>query len=117
MKKVQLQTGMIVELRNGNTALVVKDNCYGEDGIVFDKDSWTGLSSYDENTLKWTFVSETPKFDIVKVYKPDLPTGFLGRKSAHRDGMELLWEETNTIQEYTMQEAIAKMGHDFKIIK
>ena len=118
MKKSELQNGMIVELRGGQRALIVRDNCYGQDAVIFNDDNWTSLKEFDENTLEWVFLggktAHAESMGIVKVYKPSLPCYFLDK---NRTDMVLIWKREKSIKEYTMEEAIAKMGHDFKIIK
>jgi hypothetical protein len=94
MKKKDLKTGMIVETRAGEKALIVKDNVYGKDAVIFSENNWTPLDEFD-NDLIWHNTPNRTDFaetvDICKVYKPDLPTGFLSRYSKFGD-LELLWE-------------------------
>ena len=99
MKKSELKTGMVVELRSGNRALVVKDNCYKQDAIIFANDNWTRLDSYSEDLLWHVGRNErsdyVKSYDIVKVYKPTTPNNFLNFKTL-KDGMngtmECIWE-------------------------
>ena len=99
MKKSELKTGMVVELANGNRALVVKDNCYKQDAIIFTNDNWTDLDSYSEDLLWHVEEIERSAFvkscGIVKVYKPTTPNNFLNFKTLkdHMNGtMECIWE-------------------------
>lgn len=98
MKKSELKTGMVVETRRGELATVMKNNCFGEDCIVFSENNQTELNDFDEDTLEWykgTVYRNTlnPKhaksLDIMKVYLPRNPA-----KSFSRDinEMELIWE-------------------------
>ena len=90
MKKSELKTGMVVELRSGNRALVVKDTCCGNDAIIFADDNWIELDRYNNN-LAWSFGLH----DIISVYKPSSPNNFLNFKtlSDHLLGeMECIWE-------------------------
>lgn len=116
---------MIVECRNGDTALIVKDNVCGQDAVIFAENNWTELSGFSDD-LRWSVNSMVPEFcrtiDIMKVFKPDLPIGFLSRKSKFSDDgkMKLLWErpeEVVVLPEYTMEELVQKLGFDFKIKK
>ena len=96
MKKQDLKTGMLVETRSGQLALIVKDNIYGQDAVIFAEDNWTSLDGFSED-LRWSVASHVPKFcksvDIMKVYKPDLPTGFLSRCNKFgSQKLTLLWE-------------------------
>lgn len=130
MKKSDLKTGMIIETRGGQRGLIALDNCYGQDAVIFHEESWTGLSGYNDDLI-WhegdpdTFVQSMA---IMKVYKPNLPTGFLSRKSKKFSSngyygfsceygeMELLWERKE-VPEFTMEEIIKKVGFEFKIKK
>lgn len=95
MKKSDLKSGMLVKTRAGNIGLIVKDNCHGEDAVIFNAGDWTGLDGYSENLIWHEFdvdrIDYCKTIDIVAVYKPDLPTGFLSRKSKF-GSLELLWE-------------------------
>lgn len=92
MKKSELKTGMIVKCRDGETALIVKDNVYGKDAVIFSEDNWTGLDDYGEDDLKWHFNGRNgSEIDIMAIFKPDLPTGFLTRESKF-SALKLLWE-------------------------
>ena len=100
MKKSDLKTGMVIERADGQRGLVVLNNCYGEDGIIYSNDNWSGLDAYDED-LTWNFVSRDPQLAIVKVYKPSTPNNFLNFKTLkdHLFGsMDCIWErKVNTV--------------------
>lgn len=121
MKKQDLKTGMIVKTRSGETALVMIDNCYGEDAIVFSGKSWTPLEGFSEDLI-WHKDDEDRSYcrtvDIVKIYKPALPTGFLSRTDKHRT-MSPIWErkEEKVIPEFTMEQLVDRAGFEFKIKK
>ena len=108
MKLSDLKTGMIVETRDGETGLIVKDNCYGEDAVIFSNDSWTPLKAFNKD-LYWLIASFSNKndfaraVDIVKVFQPSLPTGFLSKDSEGNNEMVTLWEreEEKKVKEYT----------------
>ena len=128
MKLSDLKTGMIVETRDGETGLIVKDNCYGEDAVIFSNDSWTPLIGFNKD-LSWSSVSFFPdsdsysdfykSLDIVKVFQPSLPTGFLSKDSKGNNEMVPLWkrEEEKEVKQYTMKQLQKKLGHEFKIKK
>jgi len=125
MKKQDLKTGMIVVTRRGEKGLIVLNNVYGEDAVIFSDKSWTGLSGFDDNTLEWHLDSRCGatldhcmSVDIMEVYIPDLPTGFIKKESKFGE-MDLVWErkEDVIIPEYTMEELTEKMGFEFKIKK
>lgn len=97
MRKSGLKTGMIVELAGGIKALVVKDNCYGKDVLIFNNEYWVELEDYDEDTLRWKTAEGEERsdfvksIDIVKVFQPSKPGGFLSRGDEFSD-MKLLWQ-------------------------
>lgn len=104
MRKSDLKTGMIVETRGGNRGTIFLDNIYEQDAVVFAKNNWTGLDAFGED-LKWypdinqKVRSEHAKsVDIVKVYKPDLPTGFFTQESKFGP-LKLLWERKPDIRD------------------
>ena len=99
MKKSDLKTGHVVELRSGQRGLVVKDNCYNEDGIIFSNNDWTNLDDYSDALIWYEHESDRSDFtmscDIVKVYQPSTPNNFLNYQSLkdHLLGkMKLVWE-------------------------
>ena len=115
---------MIIENRRGETALIMLDNCYGEDAIIYNDKSWTGLDGFNEDMI-WHdhqprdgsgVGDHCASVDIMKVYTPDLPTGFLGRIDNHERTMKPIWERKE-IPEYTMVELTEKIGHEFKLKK
>lgn len=127
-KKSDLKTGMIVKTRSGDTGLVMLDNCFGVDAIVFSGNNWTELDEYDDD-LYWCYRVDkkhgfreetrdefTRSVDIMKIYEPDLPTGFLRRANRFNKWLPV-WERSQPIPEYTMSEIIEKVGHEFKLKK
>ena len=104
MNKSDLRNGHIIETRKGETGLIIKDNVFGEDAVIFSENNWTGLDGFDEN-LYWYGSPRDNKFlynrndfcrtvDIMRVYKPNLPTGFLSRANGKNNDkpMTLIWE-------------------------
>ena len=96
MKKSDLKSGMIIETRAGERALIVLNNCYGRDAVIFAENNWTDLDGFSEDLIWHNEAGKQSDFaktvDIMKIYRPDLPTGFLSRKSKFSNEMELLWE-------------------------
>lgn len=121
MKKKDLKTGMIVETRAGEKALIVKDNVYGVDAVIFSQNNWTDLDGFDDNLIWHGCDNERTPFaetvDIMKVYKPDLPTGFLS-KTCKFGEMKPIWvRQEKAVPEYTMEQLTKKIGHEFKLKK
>ena len=105
--KSDLMNGHIIETRAGERGIIIKDNCYGEDAVVFAKHNWTGLDGFSEDML-WHTESLAKDYcrtvDIVKVFKPDLPTGFLSRRNKFSDGLTLVWaREEPSINDYAIE--------------
>jgi len=128
-----LKTGMIVTCRSGKNGLIVKDNCYGEDAVVFSENNWTSLKDFDNNTLKdfdnntleWLKHDKTrtefaKSVDIMKVYKPNLPCDFLNVEMSGlltgESGFKPVWERKE-VQEMTLEQVCKELGKDIKIIK
>ena len=93
----QLKTGHIVELRDGRRGMIIRENSYGEDSLVFSSNNWAGLRDYDNLSLKWipnsTFVTRSKhiiSMDICKIYKPLLPTDMYIDAPTNR--LTLIWE-------------------------
>jgi hypothetical protein len=121
MKKSDLKTGMLLTTREGEVGIVMLNNTYGEDALVFSENSWTGLSGFTED-LMWISSNETLEnridfcktVDIIKVEAPDLPTGFISRKSKW-GGLKILWERTD-IPNFTIKQLEVMVGK-FNLIK
>lgn len=99
MKKQDLKTGMVVEMRNGQKGLVLLDTAllYG-DSIVFSANNWTTLEHFADDLLWYEDPDVKTGFmksmGIMKVYQPRLGTqilqpAFLGKGWAE---LTLLWE-------------------------
>ncbi len=117
MKKQELKTGMLVQTRKGKIGLVMKDNCYGKNAIIFNNNSWTSLDGFNDDLI-WHEESKDRNYaktvDIVKVYVPDLPTGFLSRVNKFST-LEPVWVREESTPEYTLEELTNIVGHKFKI--
>ena len=83
MKKSDLKTGMVVELRNENKYLVMNDS-------ILNLDGWDKMSNYEDDLTSRAFDS----LDILKVYE----TGGGSFKSMFlNSNLTLIWErEENT---------------------
>lgn len=111
MKKEDLKTGMRVELRNGGTYIVLLGLQDGD--LIVDKDGFNYFGDDDYNK-DLTESSGMCDFDIINVYNEPTATGFMINPS--KKG-ELLWSREEEVKEYTMEEAIKLVGHEFKIKK
>lgn len=110
MKKNELTTGQVVEVRNGKRMMVLKgsdqkDRVAHEDGRLF-------LEDFYENMTYHGF-SNDEQWDIVKVfaytgsYLPDINT--------HHSKLNLLWELL-PVKEMTVEEISEKLGYEVKIV-
>ena len=108
MKKSDLKSGMIVETRGGELALLV-DTPLGL--LITYGDTWSDVESYNSDLL----MPNVSRLDIVAVRS-------LGKWSSNILkinwwGAPIIWKREEEVPEYTMEEAIEKMGHNFKIKK
>jgi hypothetical protein len=103
MKKSDLRTGMRVTQSNGQQYLVYLNTQFGD---MF-------IGSHEHNRIDYYNEDLTHDYsDIIKVEAPK--KAFQLRTEEQK--FETIWERED-VKEYTMQEAIEKMGHEFKIIK
>lgn len=107
MKKKDLNSGMIVEYRNGNLGLLVITR-FGM-LIQVSNDSWGELSDLEEDLT----YANNHEYDIIKVRAINFKMGILKRYWADA---EIVWEREE-VPELTMEEAIKKIGFEFKIKK
>lgn len=130
MKKSDLKTGMIVEVRSGEEYVVFIDVCITqyvlENYIDQDKNNsllidsannnWLDLGSYNENMC-----SDSGKsFDIMKIYIPYHPYGFMN-VSYNKEKRHLIWERNTesteeSTKEVTMKELEKYFGYKIKIV-
>jgi len=119
MKKSDLRTGMKVQYRNGHMRLVMlgvkihaKANGFVEQHSIFaGQNSHMKFASFNSDLT----VSGASCFDIMKVWKP-LHFGEAYGFETY-DGSLIYDREESDVPEYTMEEAIKKVGHTFKIKK
>lgn len=79
MNKYELESGMIITLRNGEEYVVLTDTCFDGDIIAVNLESgkWMNLSnSWYDAELKYAVGSLGlgRKYDVVSVVKPDNPS-------------------------------------------
>ena len=83
MKKSDLKTGMVVELRNKNKYLVMNDS-------ILNLDGWDKMSNYEDDLTSRAFDS----LDILKVYET---SGGSFKSMFLNSNLTLIWErEENT---------------------
>ncbi len=108
MIKADLKTGMLVQTRNGNIYIVIND-------IMTSKtDRWDYISYYNYALLNNKGYND---LDIIKVSK-QLTGNLLMPENWTEEILNdnLLWERKE-VPEYTMEELMDKLGHEFKIKK
>lgn len=116
MKKSDLKTGMVVEVRNGEKYLVMLNpDCVDRDLISF-SGGFMELSTYDDNL---TDSSGDDDWDIVKVYRIGANICWiLSNKDSAMQGAELIWERTEEPVEMTIAEIEKRLGvKNLKIVK
>ena len=106
----ELKTGMIVETRDGDSYIVMRDFIdYGDvlAGLSFNNkisDTWTSLSNYSQDMTNSGF----PHIDIMSVYSSYPYSADTPKK--------LLWERKE-YKEVTMKEIEEKFGCKIKIVE
>lgn len=110
MRKKDLKTGMVVEVRGGQEYLVMLNHCIKNRDVLICRSGlgWNSLSDLNDDLIFVDRDSKDSVWDIVKVFEPL----FFSKNSS----LNLIWCREET-PEYTMEELIEKMGHDFKIKK
>lgn len=109
-KKSDLKTGDQIEKRNGLRYVVMLGTPRGDVYVAVNGIEWGRLSYYNE---KMEYPNDIKGYDIVAVYSNESPNQYLKTKM---DETCKIWQREK-VPEYTMEEAIEKMGHEFKIKK
>ncbi len=104
MRKSDLKTGMWVELRNGNSHIVLLDT--PNEGDVLGGNGWNRFSSYSRDLTNRSYKT----LDIVKVFEVHPTDAFSG------EDKKLIWEREET-KEMTVAEISKKLGFDVKVVK
>lgn len=108
MKKSDLKTGMIVETRNGDRYLVMRDpNVKGRDLIRFGG-SFMPLKNYDED-LRYS----KDEFTIDKIYSAGITIAHL-LKDTDRMDLELIWERPKPILDEVEKEYLGAVIKPFR---
>lgn len=116
MKNEDLKTGMILECRNGDLAMVLKDTANGD---IVSGDTWQPIST-DRNIIE--------DLSIVKIYQPKNNQAYLGKSSGFerrkistkpnvfglRD-YEVIWSKDT--KEMTVSQIEEVLGYPIRIIK
>ena len=117
MKKSDLKTGMIVELRNGKMYLVMLNpDCEDRELISLDG-GFMSLCDYEEN-LRWA-KSFDDQWTVVKIYSLENSICFiLSEKEEALKNKKLIWERKGIPVEMTIAEIEEKLGiKNLRIIK
>jgi hypothetical protein len=105
MKKSDLKTGTRVTLENGETYLVYLNTNFGD--VFVGKTEHNPMSNYSEDLIS--------KHDVLSIVEVEIPRDMYNLRTSQQS-FKTIWTRS-PVKEYTMQEAIEKMGHDFKIVK
>jgi hypothetical protein len=112
MRKSDLKTGMRVELGNGKTYIVMINTGH-DDVFIRNGGNKMDISCYKED-LTLVEPDCLGRFNVLKVYgAPTYNSSAIDPKMMG----DLLWERKEEVPEYTMEQAIAKLGHKFKIVE
>tara|TARA_R110000751_G_scaffold33075_3_gene82690 strand:+ start:9915 stop:10232 length:318 start_codon:yes stop_codon:yes gene_type:complete len=105
MKKSDLKTGMRVTFKNGDDYLVYLNTNFGD--VFVGKAGHNSMSRYSEDLIS--------EYDVLSVVTVSIPCNMHDLRTSGQS-YKTIWTRS-PVKEYTMQEAIEKMGHDFKIVK
>ena len=85
MKKSDLKTGMIVELRDGQKGMILES--VGEFGtLIQGRNGWASLSRYNNDL---TVRCPSNSLDVIRVYRPNRISQIV---QARWEAQELVWE-------------------------
>ena len=105
MKKSDLKTGMRVTFKRGDDYLVYLNTNFG-DVFVSDK-KHNNMNNYNEDLIT--------EYDSLSIVMVEEPCNDYNLRTSEQS-FKIIWTRS-PVKEYTMQEAIEEMGHDFKIVK
>lgn len=105
--KDMLKTGMWVECRNGEKAIVLLNT---DNGDIVSGDTWFPLRELNQNLMYHNKFSCHQ--DIVKVYQPLFNRGFY---TFNEKSSKLLWQRP--VPKMTHEEIAEKLGHEFEYVK
>ena len=109
MKKSELRTGMIVETLNKKRFYVSLNGIDGKSNLISTNN--TSYMPYKNIAEDLTAYSSNAS-NIIKVFIPKII-----ELTTDINKCELIWERKEKVKEYTMNELIKKVGHEFKIKK
>jgi len=89
-KKENLKTGMVVELRNSDKAMVLLGT---KNGDILSGETWCSLEVYNNNLVRTELVGIENYTDIMKIYQPMSNMQYLNKNTMFSyEHMELIWE-------------------------
>lgn len=107
--KADLETGMVVEYRDGDRRLVINDYLYGFN-------YWMRIGSYDDSLL----YLGSPGLDIMRVYRINVNNLRILKKVFELRNLELIWERQEEsepeVEEMTLAEIEKELGRKIKIV-
>ena len=110
--KNDLQTGMVVETKDGTKYVVMRNSCMPapDSDFIVNRNGWNTLNNYSDNLLENHYYSD---LDIIKVYKPKYPNVI---RTFEDDELKLIWQRKD-YKEMTVAEIEEKLGYKIKIIE
>jgi hypothetical protein len=103
--KADLESGMVVEHRNGARYLVLKDK-------LLNIANWRAIENYTSELKEC--VNGTYPYDIMKIYDTIGVTNL--RNAFSDDNLILIWERKE-VEEMTLAEVCKLLGKEIKIVK
>lgn len=116
MKKSELENGMIVELRNGDKYIVIKDytnkrliNIATKDVLLeINGNGYMSLDTYTDDLSRPSRGEVEVNYDIIKVY-------YIECLGIPKKGLKLLWERDLALEEF--KDSLNKINEVVKILK
>ena len=104
MTKSELKTGMVVEYRDGEKRIVLRDTPIGD--VLICKDRWNSLNSYTDDLRNTT---GAPHIDIIAVYTPMEESQM---EQENWNAQTCIWRrsEVKEVKEVTIAEIAKKFG-------
>ena len=113
MKKSELESGMLIQTRNGSKYLLFKNKAGQLSGKSVrngnaTKDEWVGWQTGLNSDLEYNY----EYFSIDKVWWGEDASDMLEARDGH-----LIWDRNHKVKEYTIEQLQEKLGEEFKIVK
>lgn len=107
MKKSDLKTGMVVELRDGTMCMVLLDTPCGD--VFVNVNGWSDMNSYDDDWRCFPLIYRG--FDIIRVYSAESAYQMVFSRWGD---MKMIWERKEP-NKMTLAEIEAELGYPVEV--